>query len=52
MTSSGRVLEQIQKKGYAEKFAGQEAYLIGVEFSSENKNIERFEWEAIEQQRN
>jgi hypothetical protein len=38
-------LEQIKTKGYAEQFAGQEVYLIGVEFSSEERNIVRFEWE-------
>lgn len=52
MMSQVRSLKQIKDKGYAEKFAGQEAYLIGVEFSSQNKNIERYEWEAIAQQRN
>jgi hypothetical protein len=41
----GKALEQIKTKGYAEQFAGQEVYLIGVEFSSEEQNIVRFEWE-------
>jgi len=41
----GKALEQIKAKGYAEQFAGQETYLIGVEFSSEKRNIESFEWE-------
>jgi Holliday junction resolvase-like predicted endonuclease len=41
----GKALEQIKTKGYAEQFAGQEVYLIGVEFSSEERNIVRFEWE-------
>jgi Holliday junction resolvase-like predicted endonuclease len=40
----GKALEQIKTKGYAEQFAGQEVYLIGVEFSSEERNIVRFEW--------
>ena len=41
----GRALEQIRNKGYAEQFAGQEVYLVGVEFSSEEKNVVVFEWE-------
>ena len=40
-----KALEQIKSKGYAEQFAGREIYLIGVEFSSEKRNIESFEWE-------
>ena len=40
-------LEQIKAKGYAEQFAGQEIYLIGVEFSSEKRNIESFDWEKV-----
>ena len=40
-----KALEQIKSKGYAEQFAGQEIYLIGVEFSSEKRNIVNFEWE-------
>ncbi len=42
---AGQALEQIKAKGYAEQFAGQEVYLIGVEFSSQKRNIEAFEWE-------
>lgn len=48
MTESGRALEQIKEKGYAQKYADQETYLIGVEFSKDTKNIERFEWERGE----
>jgi len=40
-----KALEQIKAKGYTEQFAGQETYLIGVEFSSEKRNIENFDWE-------
>jgi hypothetical protein len=32
-------------KGYAEQFAGQEVYLVGVEFSSRERNVVWFEWE-------
>ncbi|MCF8107618.1 MAG: ATP-binding protein [Desulfohalobiaceae bacterium] len=45
LTDTGRALEQIKARGYAKKFAGQEVYLIGVEFSSEGRNIVGFEWE-------
>ena len=45
LADSGQALAQIIKRGYAEKFAGQEVYLIGAEFSCEKRNIERFEWE-------
>lgn len=38
-------LDQIKAKGYAEQFAGQEVYLVGVEFSSRERNITRFDWE-------
>lgn len=41
----GKALEQIKAKGYTEQFANREVYLIGVEFSSEKRNIESFEWE-------
>jgi hypothetical protein len=39
-------LEQITAKGYAEQFAGQEVYLVGVEFSSKERNITQFVWET------
>ncbi|MDZ7758851.1 MAG: AAA family ATPase [Desulfovermiculus sp.] len=45
LTDTGKALEQIKAKGYADKFAGQEVYLIGVEFSSEERNVVGFEWE-------
>ena len=45
LTDQAGALEQIKSKSYAEKFAGQEVYLIGVEFSSEERNIVGFEWE-------
>lgn len=41
----GNALEQIKAKGYAEQFTEDEVYLLGVEFSSEKRNIETFEWE-------
>jgi hypothetical protein len=45
LTDPGRALEQIKERDYDQKYAGQETYLIGVEFSKDTKNIERFEWE-------
>ena len=41
----GKALEQIKAKGYHEQFKGRETYLIGVEFSSEERNITQFVWE-------
>ena len=45
--SPGQALEQIKSKGYAEQFAGREVYLIGVEFSSNERNVVNFEWEYV-----
>ncbi|MFP4048981.1 MAG: AAA family ATPase [Desulfovermiculus sp.] len=45
LTDAGKALEQIKAKGYADKFAGQEIYLIGVEFSSEQRNVVGFDWQ-------
>lgn len=47
MTETGSALKQIKQKGYAEKFAGKDVYLVGVEFSSLERNITHFEWEPI-----
>lgn len=46
----GEALRQIKEKKYAEKYLdkSKEIYLIGIEFSSEEKNIINFEWEKIE----
>ncbi|MFP4236928.1 MAG: PD-(D/E)XK nuclease domain-containing protein, partial [Desulfonatronovibrio sp.] len=45
LAGEGKPLEQIKAMGYAEKYAGQEVYLIGVEFSSQDRNVVGFEWE-------
>lgn len=45
LAGEGKPLEQIKVGGYAEKYAGQEVYLIGVEFSNQGRNIVGFEWE-------
>ena len=47
LTRPERALKQIKKKKYAEKYAGHETYLIGVEFSKEDRNITWFEWEKV-----
>ncbi|BAI79854.1 conserved hypothetical protein [Deferribacter desulfuricans SSM1] len=46
----GEALRQIKEKKYAEKYLdkSKEIYLVGIEFSSEEKNIVNFEWEKIE----
>ncbi|MCK5663662.1 MAG: PD-(D/E)XK nuclease domain-containing protein, partial [Thiotrichaceae bacterium] len=44
-------LSQIKEKRYYEKYdkddaqPNREIYLIGIEFSKEERNISRFEWE-------
>ena len=45
LSPKGTHLARIKARGYAEKFAGREVYLLGVEFSSKEKNIIAFEWE-------
>jgi len=42
----GKALAQLEAKKYAEKYRGkfQEIYLIGIEFSKENKDLVSFEW--------
>ncbi|PTN31840.1 ATP-binding protein [Desulfonatronum sp. SC1] len=43
----GSALEQIKRKGYADKYRAESeaVYLIGVEFEREERNIVGFEWE-------
>ncbi|PIE86013.1 MAG: hypothetical protein CSA05_02865, partial [Bacteroidia bacterium] len=40
-------LKQIKEKKYYEKFLNQnkEIYLVGINFSEEEKNISNFDWE-------
>lgn len=45
LTGKGNALQQIKDKGYAEKYPGESITRIGVEFSSKERNIVRFEWE-------
>ena len=43
----GTALEQIRRKGYADKYRSNTdaIYLIGIEFDRDERNIVRFEWE-------
>ncbi len=45
--TKGPALEQIKKKKYSEKYQqkGKKIYLIGIEFSRDDKNIKNFMWE-------
>ncbi|WP_457551468.1 PD-(D/E)XK nuclease domain-containing protein, partial [Desulfobacula sp.] len=45
----GKALEQIRKKGYHEKYIGNDrtVYLIGISFDSKEKNITDFAWEKV-----
>lgn len=44
------IFEVIESRGYGEKYLGKmkEIYLVGIDFSQENKNILRFEWEKVQ----
>jgi len=46
---SGNALEQIKEKNYQQKYlnTGKTIYLIGIDFSSEEKNVSKLEWERI-----
>ena len=45
----GKALEQIKEKKYHEKYLNiaEEIILIGIEFSQEDRNICKFEWERV-----
>jgi hypothetical protein len=47
LTTPARALDQIKQKKYHEKYAGKDTRLIGIEFSKEDRNITRFEWERL-----
>jgi len=47
LTDPSRALAQIKEKKYHEKYTGREIYLIGIEFSKQDRNITRFEWEKV-----
>ena len=46
---AGNALEQIKEKNYQQKYLTQEKniYLIGIDFSSKEKNISKFAWEKV-----
>jgi hypothetical protein len=46
---TGEALEQIKEKRYYEKYLNddKEIYLVGIELSSEEKNIVNFEWKRV-----
>jgi len=46
---NGKALEQIKNHKYHEKYQAEadELIMIGIEFSKEDKNISKFEWERI-----
>ncbi|ADR18651.1 ATP-binding protein [Calditerrivibrio nitroreducens] len=46
----GEALSQIKHKNYAQKYLdmGKDIYLVGIEFSSSERNIVNFEWEKLE----
>jgi len=45
----GEALKQIKEKNYAQKYLSYEKdiYLVGIEFSQEQRNVVNFEWERI-----
>ncbi|MEM1684990.1 MAG: PD-(D/E)XK nuclease domain-containing protein, partial [Nanopusillaceae archaeon] len=42
-------LKQIEEKRYYEKYIGKykDIYLVGIEFSREQRNIQKFEWKKV-----
>ncbi|MDS4058214.1 MAG: AAA family ATPase [Candidatus Contendobacter sp.] len=47
LSEPGRALEQIQARGYHQKYAGQPVTLIGMEFSRAERNLVGFEWRRM-----
>lgn len=47
LSEPGRALEQIQARGYHQKYAGQPITLIGMEFSRAERNLVGFEWRRL-----
>ena len=40
-------LKQIEQKGYHQKYKGKEVYLIGLNFSEEERNITTYKWKRV-----
>jgi hypothetical protein len=47
LSGPGRALQQIQDRNYAQKYVGQPMTLIGMEFSSVERNLVGFEWQRL-----
>jgi len=47
LSGPGRTLQQIQDRRYFQKYAGQPMTLIGMEFSSVERNLVGFEWQRL-----
>ena len=47
LSGPGRALEQILTRNYAQKYAGQPMTLMGMEFSSVERNLVGFEWQRL-----
>ncbi len=46
---TNKALQQIKEKQYADKYRNQgEIYLVGIEFSRQDRNVCGFEWERVE----
>ena len=50
LVPQGKALQQLQDRGYADKYRGlnQPIHLIGVEFSKKNRSVVGFEWLSFE----
>lgn len=49
LSPEGKALQQIKEQQYADKYRGlkQPIYLLGIEFNKTQRNIVRFDWEAV-----
>ena len=47
LTEKGSAMKQIRDKKYHQKYSNKNVYLIGIEFSRNDRNIANFEWELI-----
>lgn len=45
LSDGQRALEQIKTKGYSNRYVGQPVTLIGIDLSSEQRNLSGFAWE-------
>ena len=48
LADAGNALEQLKAMKYHEKYADRETWLIGVSFSSRDRNVVGFDWEKAE----